>query len=465
MVLLLSKGVAAIAPMDPCASSANPELCHYDQAKALLAQMSPSQSPSQEALVQVDERVRTVSNSDTQDVATSDTTNDAALNAALAKSGSVSTSGSTVSAGSADLDGHLDSTQDGSSPGGEATSAGLDVDHAQDGGNSPDHEALELKTMVLKQALDVLEGEAPAPPSLEKVTMQLEEGLEDIEPGALATFRSEHLAGTMNADRPPPSANLRATVAAHTLSAADWENDDEVVAAIEKLDQVGNHGSKSIPESTYLCSKKSCGAMGCSHASDPSNAECDVTSEKKCADGHGVCRRGRGKVLKTKFKIEIMADPGSFLYMPEWGEKVEAISALKHKRGEPGPDGLWYVVLNSDSTIMMYTEKFGPDYWLSIEEHAGKKVLAYRGFTSPVACSFTVHTNKEEDQVYLRDVPFHYFITDSGDGEFKPDPFLDKKAANLKFHPRLPSEVEMIADSAYSMSLGSLLLVYALLNF
>lgn len=389
-------------------------------------------------------------------------------------SGSVSTAGHSGFVGSAgstaSVDANVDRTADRSLTSGEAANGNIDVDRVVDGvgldgGNSSAREAKQLKTMVLKQALDILEGEAPASPSLEKATMQLEQDLEDIEPGAVDTFRSEHLADTINARGPAPAPHLRAAVAARVLSTADWGNNDEVANVITNLEHVAQHGRSSMDPSTYLCSKNSCADLGCGTGADPANAECDVTGEKKCADGHGKCRRGRGKVLDGKFKIEIMSEPGNFLYMPEWDEsQVSPISELAHKAGEPGADGQWKVVLNVDDTLMMYTEKYGPDYWLSIEEHAGKKLLAYRGFTSPVACSFTVHTNKEGDQVYLRDVPFKFYITDGGKGGFKPDAALDKKAANLKFHPPLPDEVDMIADCAYFMSVAPLILACALLN-
>lgn len=449
VLVIFSNGqsVAAFA-QDPCGSAANIELCHYEQAKSLLAQLSPSQdaSPPRDALVEVAQEVRSVVNPATQEII----------------SGPATIAGST---GSADFS--VEHNKNGSSSTHEATVVEPYVDPAKDDRSSSESDALQLKNMVLKQALDVLEGEAPASPSLENVTMHLEEALEDIEPGALDTFRSQHLAAAINAERPPPPAtHLRAAVAARVLSMADWGNGGQVAADIAKLELVGLHGRTDIDPDTYLCSKKSCGMFGCGTGADPSNSECDQASARKCADGHGKCSRSRGQVLDGLFTIEIMGEPGNFLYMPPWDDsQVSAVSKVKHKAGKPGPDGQWHVVLNSDNTIMLYTKEWGPDYFLSVEEDKGELVLAYRGFTSPVAVAFTVHTNKGEDQIYLRDVPFKSYITNGGDGEFKPDVVLDKKAANLKFHPPLPEKVEMIADSAHCMSVIPLIAVCALFNF
>lgn len=407
LLMFISCGTfVSASSQDPCAYAANPEACHYDQAKQLLAQLSPQeaqQSPPQEAFMEVDKTMRQQSR--------------------------------TESSSSDDLNAD-------------------DDERVPDGGPMSKSENSELKTMVLKQALDVLEGEAPASASLENATLQLEQQLEDIEPGAIEAFRSEHLAAAMNAKGPHPKPRLRAAVAARLLSGAEWDGEGEVAGAIAKLENVAMN-EKGVDPDTYLCSTKGCGTFGCGTGADPSNQECDVTSAKKCADGHGVCRRERGKVLDGIFKIEVMAEPGHFLFLPSWDDSdtVSAITPAKHAKGDPGPKGQWHIVLNADGSIMLYTEEFGPEYWLSIEEHAGKKLLAYRGFTSPVAASFTVHTNKEEDEMYVRDVPFKYYITDSGDGDFRPDPVLDKKAASLKFHPPLPDEVKIIADSAYCMSL------------
>lgn len=422
LLMLLCKETSVTATrrsllQDPCAFAANPEDCHYEQAKSLLTQLSPDQaapmSPSEESLVEVTQDVKPES-TDLREATTADI--------------------------------NVDSADDGDT-------ADINVDSADD---------LQLKKMVLKQTLDVLEGEAPASPSLENVTLKLEQELEDIQPGALEAFRKEHLAAAINSQERPPAAHLRAAVAANLLSAADWERKSEVPGAIAKLEHVAHR--KRLDKDKYLCSYKSCSSMGCGSGADPSNDECDPMSPKKCADGHGVCRSKRGTELDGTFKIEIMREPGHFLFMPEWDEdKIQAISPVEHKKGEPDDAGLWHIVHNSDDTLMMYTKKWGPDYWLSIEEDTdGTKVLAYRAFTSPVACSFTVHTNKEGDQVYLRDVPFKNYIADDGKGKFKPDAVLDKKAANLKFHPDLPKEVEMIADAAYCMSTIPVILVFLL---
>lgn len=483
MLLLLSTrpAVAAVAH-DPCAFAANPELCHYEQAKSLLAQLSQSQdvnwvqsqlsqlaqqSPvsagasvvvSDKSLVEVNSDVRSVASSATQEIVSGPVTTAGSngftdVNVDPPAAGSLLARKSTT----ADL------RADPSGPVTIAASADHNADTPADESLSQD-EDLQLKTMVLKQALDVLESGAPASPSLANVTMHLEEELEDIAPGAVDTFRSEHLAATINGEKSPPSLHLRAAVAARMLSAAEWGNKGEMPAAVATLEQMALQGRHGIDEK-YTCSLKSCSTFGCGTGADPANSECDPTAEKRCADGHGKCRRERGKLLKGTFKIEVMAEPGSFVYMPDWDEsKISAISAVEHTK-EPGPAGEWHVVLNSDHTLMMYTNKWGPDFWLSMEEDKGKKVLAYRAFTSPVASAFTVHTNKEEDQIYLRDVSFNHYIMDGGEGAFKPDLVLDKKAANLKFHPPLPKEVDMIADSAHCMSLVSLILVCVLINF
>jgi hypothetical protein len=409
LLVLLSCGTLVSGGSDdPCVFAADPEQCHYDQAKALLAQLSPQQG----ALMEVDQAVRPAARATTAESSESDDLN-----------------------------------------------AG---DRAPDGGSLSKTENQELKTMVLKQALDVLEGEAPASASLENATLQLEQQLEDIEPGAVEAFRSQHLAAAMNSQGPHPKPRLRAAVAARLLSGAEWDGQGNVAGAISKLENVAlNDQKQAIQPDVYLCSKHGCSMFGCGTGADPSNEECDPLGKDKCADGHGTCRPEKGKVLDGTFKIEVMAEPGHFLYLPDWDDSdtISAISPAKHKKGDPGAKGHWYVVLNADGSIMLYTKEFGPEYWLSIEEHAGKKLLAYRGFTSPVAASFTVHTNKDEDELYVRDVPFKYYITDSGDGDFRPDPVLDKKAATLKFHPPLPDEVKIIADSAYCMSVVPVILL------
>lgn len=427
-MLLCQEPFVSGTRQDPCAFAANPEDCHYQKAQALLARLSPPQ----DALVEVAQESASVQVPNGESSESNDPNADQ-----MAEELSSATTGS-----------------------------GLDVELAGDGGPLSEHEDLELKTMVLKQALDVLEGEAPASASLENATLQIEQQLEDIEPGAVNAFRTQHLAAAMNSNVKSPAPRLRAAVAARLLSGVEWESKGEVASALSKLENVALHGHKGIDPETYLCSIKSCGTFGCGTGADPANSECDPTGEKKCADGHGTCRAKRGRVLDGHFKIEIMNEPGHFLYLPDWDdeEQISAISPAKHKAGDPGPKGYWKVVLNADGTIMLYCEEFGPEYWLSIEEHAGKKLLAYRHFTSPVAISFTAHTNKEEDQLYLRDVPFKCYITDKGDGEFQPDSVLDKMAANLKFHPPLPDDVPMIADSARGMSVLAVILLCVALS-
>lgn len=91
---------------------------------------------------------------------------------------------------------------------------------------------------ALKLALEALEGRGAPPPQLDSVTQQLEDALENVEPGALSSFRSTHLAAAFNAVGEPPTLAQKAAAAQQALGGVVFPADSGVPVALDALRSV-----------------------------------------------------------------------------------------------------------------------------------------------------------------------------------------------------------------------------------
>eukprot|EP00746_Dinoflagellata_sp_MGD_P016799 gnl/MRDRNA2_/MRDRNA2_138175_c0_seq1.p1 gnl/MRDRNA2_/MRDRNA2_138175_c0~~gnl/MRDRNA2_/MRDRNA2_138175_c0_seq1.p1 ORF type:complete len:243 (+),score=49.29 gnl/MRDRNA2_/MRDRNA2_138175_c0_seq1:82-810(+) len=99
---------------------------------------------------------------------------------------------------------------------------------------------VEAKEVVaLRSALEVLE--APGSPGLgwDKDVDMLEDSLESLQPGGVASFRTQHLADEINSRGPPVGRVQRAAQAFHFLEAAEWPVGSDVPHVMAHLRQVG----------------------------------------------------------------------------------------------------------------------------------------------------------------------------------------------------------------------------------
>lgn len=209
-----------------------------------------------------------------------------------------------------------------------------------------------------------------------------------------------------------------------------------------------------------LCSKQtggSCHLVGCKKSRGHvrcASGEC-LCAFDYCADGLGRClKKEKAKLLPKTYQIEVVNQPGRYLYMKKIGETIGGWE------GDPGPQGRWRVLVNNDgNTVMLYTEEWGTDYFMSVEEHAareGSPRPSYRGFDAPYGCSFEVHTDKtgKGKNIYLKDVRLNTWIQGPS-ALWAPfygldaSKWLDREAAKLRFHPPLTEEdVKMLKDQA-----------------
>lgn len=195
------------APTDPCASAAEPEKCHYNQAVNMLAHMTAVPSASKVPLTaSIPENVE-------MDVIGRVTPEAISTVAPLIqrKVGSIA---------------FLETTP---APRTKDTSAS----------------AKEEQSVALLLALGALEGEELPAPSLEKATIQLEEELNKLQPGALTAFRARRLAEAMNHHGPPKPAEKRASEALEALQQIKWSPNSAVTHVIRDLQPTENLEEKS----------------------------------------------------------------------------------------------------------------------------------------------------------------------------------------------------------------------------
>lgn len=190
------------APTDPCASAAEPEKCHYNQAVNLLAHMTNVPSASKVPLTSsLSERIGMVMPETVSTLAP-------AMDS-KAIPGSI---------------GFLKTTQ-----------APATKDTGKQHQDQLDPAVKEEQSVALLMALGALEGEELPAQSLEKATVQLEDELNKMQPGALAAFRARRLAEAMNHHGPPRLAEKRASEALAALEQVQWSRNSAVPDVIRDL--------------------------------------------------------------------------------------------------------------------------------------------------------------------------------------------------------------------------------------
>lgn len=196
------------APTDPCASSAEPEKCHYNQAVALLASMGTAPAGSklpQPTLAPVIGLVAPEAVNRMPDT--------------LEKNIPHPFTGSGLRA---------------------TTTPPAAVEAKEHEGHVTDSAQKEEQSVALLLALGALEGDGLPSSNLEKVTIQLENTLDDLKPGVLADFRARRLAEVMNHHGPLKPAGKRASEALAFLEQVRWPTNSAVVAAIRDLQSNAN---------------------------------------------------------------------------------------------------------------------------------------------------------------------------------------------------------------------------------
>lgn len=167
----------------------------------------------------------------------------------------------------------------------------------------------------------------------------------------------------------------------------------------------------------YLCSPRTeatCLVYKCD--ADPGTV-CEsgacVCKPGLCADGHGRCRSSQpARKLPGFYKIEVKESPGDYLYMDVGALTQE----VRVQRGDPGKQGHWRVVVNNDNSVMLHTEAYGPDHFLSIEDmqstldnkndpvwRASYSSLSSLVGTDHLVGSFEIY-NDTQNNVYLKNI-------------------------------------------------------------
>jgi len=190
------------APADPCASAVEPEKCHYNQAITLLASMTSAPSASKVPLT-------------APVLPKAAATLPVVVAQATPRASSVLRTTAAVKS--------------------ETTAA------ANSGKGHEDRADLATKdkqSVAILMALGTLEGEDLPADSLESATMQLEDALDQLEPGALAAFRARRLAEAMNHHGPPKAAETRATEALVALQQVNWLPESAVAGAVRDLQSI-----------------------------------------------------------------------------------------------------------------------------------------------------------------------------------------------------------------------------------
>lgn len=212
------------APVDPCASASEPEKCHYNQAINLLAHMNSVPSASQVPM-----------QSSTHDT----------VNMIAPVFGSKATPHPPVAlratgvAVKADGGKHHQNKVDPAATG-PAAEASTDKEY----GHQLDPAIKEEQSVALILALGALEGEELPAHSLERATIQLEDELDKLQPGALTSFRARRLAEAMNHHGPPKPADKRASEALAALEQVNWSSSSVVTNVIRDLQS--EEKSKSV---------------------------------------------------------------------------------------------------------------------------------------------------------------------------------------------------------------------------
>lgn len=212
------------APEDPCASAAEPERCHYDQAVNLLASMTTASSVSKELHIK----------------STAEQANAIvpAVETKLTPSPFLSLRVAGADAGRE----HAKSTPP---PfGGVRITAATNADRERE--NRADLHAKEEQSVAILLALGALEGDDLPVQSLENATTHLEDALTQLQPGALTTFRMRRLAEAMNHHGPPKPAEQRAFEALSALEQVNWSPHSVVVDVIQDLQSTNKTKSISL---------------------------------------------------------------------------------------------------------------------------------------------------------------------------------------------------------------------------
>lgn len=205
------------APADPCATAAQPEKCHYNQAVLMLASMTSLASASKDVKEVVEPVVERTT---------------AVLPVIGTKSTLPLVAGQRTGAAATVVD--KEHVQPIAAPFRSLRIAAA-TDTEKERAEQADLAAKEEQSFALLLALGALEGEDLPAYSLENATMQLEDVLDKVHPGALAAFRARRLAEAMNHHGPPKPAEQRASEALSVLEQVKWPLNSVVARVIQDL--------------------------------------------------------------------------------------------------------------------------------------------------------------------------------------------------------------------------------------
>jgi len=211
----------------------------------------------------------------------------------------------------------------------------------------------------------------------------------------------------------------------------------------------------------FLCSPKtamSCAAWhgfgGDAECQKLGTATCDknsmcVCEPGSCADGHGKCGK-KGKLLPGAFTVEVHEDGKSARYVHMHPDSKE----LDFSMEEPGRNGHWHMIVNSDNSVMLYTKEFGFDHFMTVIESGNEMRNEYTSFASPRESSFEIYKD-EKQLVYLKDIVTGLWLQSSrrlGGNSIKGVHKFPGPSGGLIFHPPLKeSDVKMMTASAHCL--------------
>lgn len=228
----------------------------------------------------------------------------------------------------------------------------------------------------------------------------------------------------------------------------------------------------------YLCSKKTegtCVLYDCDKSRGMVVCEGGACTCQPgiCADGHGRCLSDKpGRKLPGTHLIRIEKD-GSYMHM----DKKEINFAKR--REQDGPDdnlskkefdkGHWHVVVNNDDSLMLWTDKYGPVNFLTIEDINDDKDdpkwrVVHKPFTSPWAVSWEVH-GKKNGEVWLKHIRSKQWLTPNfplfpmlQSPSLKGSDSFPGRAGALIFDPNLKG-VKLKASAQHILPMWPLLLI------
>lgn len=187
-----------------------------------------------------------------------------------------------------------------------------------------------------------------------------------------------------------------------------------------------------------------------------------------CADGHGRCLSSKkARVSPGTYTIEFKNTPGQYLFMRRFASATTR--EMMTTDADDHQQGLWRIVVNNDDSIMLFTQQFGPEYFLSVEKYHEycndvgwcSKVYRpfYKAFASPWNAAFQLYQDKQNN-MYMKYIP-------KIDGWLDYDSYGGPKFPGvhgaLVFHPPLTGVVALEAPSSAKRS--HTLLVFLLIAF